>query len=89
MGFSCAGRRDTIVAGYAQMKCPEAEYLRGAYSASAKSYQLAIDALVKVVSASRAEFWSALKVAESAKDDCDEALEAIDLHIIKHQCQLN
>jgi hypothetical protein len=37
--------------------------------------------------ASPFEFWSALKIAESAKDDCSEALKAVDLHIIKHQCQ--
>ena len=71
------------------MKCREAEVLLEAYGASAEAYGLAVDALVKVFSGSRAEFWSALKIAESAKDDCKEALKAIDLHIIKHQCQPN
>jgi hypothetical protein len=80
---------DTIVAGQAQMKCWEAEDLLGAYGASAEEYESAVDALVKVLSGSRAEFWSALKIAESAKDNCNEALRALDLHIVKHQCQPN
>jgi hypothetical protein len=71
------------------MKCREAEELLETYGASAEAYGLAIDALVKVLSGSLAEFWSALKIAESAKDDCHKALEAIDLHIIRHQCQPN
>ena len=71
------------------MKCREAEDLLEAYGTSAEAYGLAVDAMVKVLSGSRAEFWSALKIAESAKDDCNEALKAIDLHIIKHQCQPN
>jgi hypothetical protein len=71
------------------MKCREAEDLLEAYGASAEAYGLAVDALVKVLSGSRSEFWSALKIAESAKDDCNEALEAIDLHTIKHQCHPN
>jgi len=50
---------------------------------------MAIDALVKVFSGSRVEFWSALKIAETAQDDRDEALTAIDLHIAKHHCQSN
>ena len=69
------------------MKCQEAEDLLEAYGASTEAYGLAFDAMVKVLSGSPAEFWSALKIAESAKDDCNEALKAIDLHIIKHQCQ--
>ena len=69
------------------MKCREAEDLLGAYAASAEAFGLAIDAMVTVLSGSRAEFWSALKFAESAKDDCNEALKAIDLQIIKDQCQ--
>jgi hypothetical protein len=69
------------------MKCREAEDLLGAYRASAEACGLAVDTLVKVLSESRAEFWSALKIAESAKDDCNQALIAMDLHIIKHQCQ--
>ncbi|MCU1274578.1 MAG: hypothetical protein JWO48_2009 [Bryobacterales bacterium] len=69
------------------MKCQEAEDLLKAYGASAEAYGLAIYALVKVLSGSRAEFWSALKIAESAKDDCNGALKAIDLHMTRHQCQ--
>jgi hypothetical protein len=69
------------------MKCREAEDLLEAYGASAEACGLAVDALVKVLGGSRAEFWSALKIAESAKDDCNQALRAIDLHIIRHQCQ--
>ena len=69
------------------MKCRQAENLLEAYGASAEAYGLAVYALMKVLSGSRAEFWSALKIAESAKDDCNEALKSIDLHIIKHQCQ--
>jgi hypothetical protein len=69
------------------MKCREAEDLLEAYGASAEACGLAVDALVQVLSGSRAEFWSALKIAESARDNCNEALKAIDLHIIKHQCQ--
>jgi hypothetical protein len=69
------------------MKCREAEDLHQAYGVSAKEYGLAVDALRKVFTGSRAEFWSALKIAESAKDDCNEALKAINLHIIKHRCQ--
>ena len=64
------------------MKCREAEDLLEAYGASAEAYGLAVDALVKVLSGSLAEFSSALKIAESAKDDCNEALKAIDLHMI-------
>jgi len=75
--------------GSTQMKCREAEDLLEACAASAEAYGLAVDVLAKVLSGSRAEFWSALKIAESAKDDCNEALEAIRLHIIKHQCQPN
>jgi len=71
------------------MKCQEAEDLLEAYGAFAEAYGLAVDALVKVLSGSRAEFWSALKIAESAKDDCNEAVKAIDLHFIKHHCQPN
>lgn len=71
------------------MKCREAEDLVEAYGASAEAYELAVDALAKFLSGSRAEFWSALKMAESAKDDCNEALNAIDLHIIRHHCQPN
>ena len=71
------------------MKCREAEDLLEAYGASAEARGLAVGALVKVLSGSRAEFWSALKIAESAKDDCNAALKAIDLHIIKHRCQRN
>ena len=68
------------------MKCREAEDLLEACGTSPEAYGLAIDAMVTVLSGSRAEFWSALKIAESAKDDCTEALKAIDLHITKHQC---
>jgi hypothetical protein len=71
------------------MKCREADDLLEAYGASAEAYGLAVDALVEVLSGSLHEFWSALKIAESAKDDCNEALKAIDLHITKHQCQPN
>jgi hypothetical protein len=71
------------------MKCREAEDLLEAYGASAEAYGLAINVLAKVLSGSRAEFWGALKMAESAKDDCNEARKAIDLHIIRHQCQSN
>lgn len=71
------------------MKCREAEELFEAYHAAAEAYRLAIYALGEVLNASRAEFWSALKIAESAKDDCNEALKAIDLHIAQHQCQPN
>jgi hypothetical protein len=72
-----------------QMKCRDAEDLLEAYGISAEAYGLAVDALVEVLSGPLAEFWSALKIAESAKDDCNEALKAIDLHIIKHQCRPN
>jgi hypothetical protein len=71
------------------MKCREAEDLLEAYGACAEAYALAVDVLVKDLSGSRAEFWSALKTAESAKDNCDVALKAIYLHIIKHECQMN
>ena len=71
------------------MKCREAEDLLEAYGVSAEAYRLAVGALVEVLSGSPAEFWSALKIAESAKDDCNEALKAIDLHIVKHHCQPN
>jgi len=71
------------------MKCREAEDLIEAYGVSAEAYGLAVDALVEVLSGSPAEFWSALKIAESLKDDCNDALKAIDLHIIEHQCQGN
>jgi hypothetical protein len=72
-----------------KMRCREAEDLLEAYGAFAEAYGLAVNAVVKVLSGSRAEFWSALKIAEAAKDDCDEALKAIDLHVMKHQCQPN
>ena len=72
-----------------QMKCREAEDLVEAYGVAAEAYGLAVDAVVEVLGGSRAEFWSALKIAESAKDDCNTALKAIDLHIIKHGCQRN
>jgi hypothetical protein len=75
--------------GSTQVKCQEAEELLQTYGASAEAYGLAADALATVLYGSRAEFWSALKIAESAKDDCNEALKAIDLHIVKHQCELN
>jgi len=71
------------------MKCRQAEDLLEAYGASAEAYGLAVYALMKVLSGSPAEFWSALKIAESAKDDCNLALKAIDLHVMKHQCQPN
>ena len=71
------------------MKCQEAEELLQMYGDSAEAYGLAVDALATVLYGSRAEFWSALKIAESAKDDCNEALKAIDLHIVKHQCEPN
>jgi hypothetical protein len=71
------------------MKCREAEDLLEAYGTSAEAFGLAVDALVKVIGGSLAEFSSALKIAESAKDDCGEALQAIDLHIITHQCRPN
>jgi hypothetical protein len=71
------------------MNCPEAEDLLEAYGASAKAYGLAVEAMVKVLGGSRAEFWSALKIAESAQDDCTAALKAMDLHIVEHQCQPN
>ena len=69
------------------MKCRQAEDLLEAYDASAEAYRLAVGALVEVLSGSPAEFWSAIKIAESAKDDCNQALKAIDLHVIKHRCQ--
>jgi hypothetical protein len=72
-----------------KMKCREAEDLLDAYGSSAEAYGLAAHALLRVLSGSQAEFWSALKIAESAKDDCNKALEAIDLHIVKHHCQPN
>ena len=81
-GYDCAARID-------QMNCREAEEPLAAYGASAEAYALAVHALMKVLSESRAEFWSALKIAESAKDDCNEALKAINLQIIKHQCLPN
>lgn len=68
------------------MKCWEAEDLQEAYGVSAETYRLAVDALVKALAGSRAEFWSALKIAESAKEDCLDALKAIDLHILNHKC---
>jgi hypothetical protein len=71
------------------MKCRDAEDLLEAYASFAEAYGSAVHALMGVLSGSRAEFWSALKIAESAKDDCNKALEAVDLHIIKHQCQAN
>lgn len=71
------------------MKCWEAEDLYEAYGESAEAFRLAIDALVKGLAASRAEFWSALKIAESAKEDCNDALRAIDLHILNHKCTPN
>ena len=72
-----------------KMKCREADDLLEAYGLAVEAYGLAVDAMVKVLGGSRAEFWSALKIAESAQDDCNEALKAIDLHFIKHQCQPN
>jgi hypothetical protein len=71
------------------MKCREAEDLLEAYGASAEAYALAVGVLVEVLSGPRAEFWGALKIAESAKDTCEGALKAIYLHIIKHECQTN
>jgi hypothetical protein len=71
------------------MKCREAEDLLEAYGASAEAYALAAGVLAEVLSGSRAEFWGALKIAESAKDNCDGALRAIYLHIMKHECQTN
>ena len=71
------------------MNCPEAEDLLEAYGASAEAYGLAVDAMVKVLGGPRAEFWSALKIAESAQDDCTTAFKAMDLHFIKHRCQPN
>ena len=70
-----------------KMKCHEADDLLEAYGAAVEAYGLAVDALVEVLSGSRNEFWSALKIAESANDDCNEARKAIDLHTINHQCQ--
>jgi hypothetical protein len=69
------------------MKCREADDLLAAYGTCAQAYRLAVGDLVEVLNGSRSEFWSALKIAESAKDDCNEALKAIELHINKHQCQ--
>jgi len=71
------------------MNCRKAEELLAAYGASAEVYGLAIEALVKVLSGSLAEYWSALKIAESAKDDCNKALKAVDLHLVQHRCQPN
>ena len=71
------------------MNCREAEELLEAFGASAEAYAVAVDALVKVLSAPRAEYWSALKIAESAKDHCNKDLKAIYLHIIRHECQPN
>ena len=71
------------------MKCQEAEDLVRAYGASAEAFVLALDVVVKVLSGSRAEFWGALKIAESAKGDCDGALKAIYLHLFEHECQTN
>ena len=71
------------------MKCREAEDLLEVYGAYAEAFGLAVDELAKVLGGSRAEFWSALKIAESAQDDCHEARKAIDLHITQHQCQPN
>jgi hypothetical protein len=68
------------------MNCREAEDLLEAYGTSTAAYGLAVDVVAKVLSGPLAEFWSALKIAESAKDYCREALKAVDLHIIKHQC---
>ncbi len=71
------------------MKCQEAEDLVEAYGASAETYVLAVDVVVKVLSGSRAEFWSALKIAESAQNKCGEDLKVIYLHVIEHECQTN
>jgi hypothetical protein len=71
------------------MKCWETENLHEAYGASLEAYRLAGDALVKALAGSRAEFWSALKIVESAKEDCNDALKAIDLHVLNHKCQLS
>jgi hypothetical protein len=49
------------------MKCREAEDLLEAYGALAEACGLAVNALAKVLSGSRAEFWGALQIAESAK----------------------
>ena len=68
------------------MRCQELEALLEAYSVAGKAYQLTVEALVELLSGPRAEFWGALKIAESAKDDCTHALHAIDLHIIEHEC---
>jgi hypothetical protein len=69
------------------MKCGEAEDLLEAYGTSTEAFGLAVDAVVKVIGGSLAEFSSALKLAESSMDDRNAALRAADLHIVKHQCQ--
>jgi hypothetical protein len=69
------------------MKCREAEHLLEEYGASTEAFALAVDTLVKVLSASRAEFANALNIAKSAQDDCFEAFKAIGRHVSKHHCQ--
>jgi hypothetical protein len=69
------------------MKCQEAEDLVAAHHASAEAYLLAIDFVIKTLSASRLEFWNAIKMAESAKDDWHGAIAAFGLHIAKHHCR--
>jgi hypothetical protein len=69
------------------MECQEAEDLLATYGACSEAFRLAVDDMVRVFSGSPAEFWSALKIAESALDDCHEARKAVDLHIARHQCQ--
>ena len=71
------------------MKCREADDLLAAYGTRAQAYRLAVGDLVEVLNGSRSEFWSALKIAESAKDDCNKALKAVDLHLVQHRCQPN
>ena len=69
------------------MKCNEAEDLVAAQNTSAEAYLLAIDAVILAISASRLEFWNAIMMAESAKQDWHRALEAFYLHTAKHHCQ--
>jgi hypothetical protein len=69
------------------MKCQEAEDLLVAHNASAEAYLLAIHSLIEALGASRVEFWSAIKIAEAAKDDWHSATKALNLHIARHHCQ--
>ncbi len=69
------------------MRCQELEDLFEAYRSAGQAYQSTVEALAGLLSGPRAEFWGALKIAESAKDDCTQALHAIDLHILEHECQ--